>query len=207
MASPSFSFTREFDELQFIYLASVVMIITAVIVAFLLIFLKAEYGRYFSVKSAKKYGFGVPPRVAWFAQELPAFVVPCILVCYAREDVVGFTPNKLDSLVLMHPLLKCFHRSLIYPWLIKGGKPTPFFLAFLAFVFCIYNGYLQARYLTQFAYYEKTWLLNPCFIFGGVFTYVSGANFFGEIVEWSGFALACWSLPSLAFAVFTALNI
>ena len=40
-----------------------------------------------------------------------------------------------------------------------------------------------------------------------MFTYVSGANFFGEIVEWSGFALACWSLPSLAFAVFTALNI
>ena len=40
-----------------------------------------------------------------------------------------------------------------------------------------------------------------------MFTYVSGANFFGEIVEWSGFALACWSLPSLAFATFTALNI
>ena len=42
---------------------------------------------------------------------------------------------------------------------------------------------------------------------GGMFTYVSGANFFGEIVEWSGFALACWSLPGLAFAIFTALNI
>ena len=44
-------------------------------------------------------------------------------------------------------------------------------------------------------------------LIGGMFTYVSGANFFGEIVEWSGFALACWSLPSLAFATFTALNI
>ena len=40
-----------------------------------------------------------------------------------------------------------------------------------------------------------------------MFTYVSGANFFGEIVEWTGFALACWSLPSLAFVSFTALNI
>ena len=44
-------------------------------------------------------------------------------------------------------------------------------------------------------------------VLGGMFTYVSGANFFGEIVEWSGFALACWSIPSLSFAVFTALNI
>lgn len=75
----------------------------------------------------------------------------------------------------MYPLLKCFHRSLIYPWLIKGGKPTPLFLAFLAFVFCIYNGYLQARYLTQFAYYEKTWLLNPCFIFGAVLFFIGMA--------------------------------
>ena len=103
MASPSLSHTGEFDELQFIYLASFVMIITAVIVAFFLIFLKAEYGRYFSVTSAQKYGFGVPPRVAWFAQELPAFVVPCILVCYAREDVLGFTANTiLLSLLLLH---------------------------------------------------------------------------------------------------------
>lgn len=41
---------------------------------------------------------------------------------------------------------------------------------------------------------------------GGMFEYVSGANFFGEILEWFGFALACWSLPALAFALFTAFN-
>ena len=42
---------------------------------------------------------------------------------------------------------------------------------------------------------------------GGVFEWVSGANFFGEILEWSGFAIACWSLPAAAFAACTALNI
>lgn len=42
---------------------------------------------------------------------------------------------------------------------------------------------------------------------GGMFTYVSGANFFGEILEWSGFAVLNWSLPALAFAVFTLFNI
>ena len=42
---------------------------------------------------------------------------------------------------------------------------------------------------------------------GGAFEWVSGANFFGEIVEWAGFALAAWSLPALAFAVFTFANI
>lgn len=39
---------------------------------------------------------------------------------------------------------------------------------------------------------------------GGMFNYVSGANFFGEIIEWTGFAVASWSLPSAAFAIFTA---
>lgn len=38
---------------------------------------------------------------------------------------------------------------------------------------------------------------------GGLFTYVSGANFLGEIIEWIGYALASWSLPALAFAFFS----
>uniref|UniRef100_A0A8C5RNZ3 3-oxo-5alpha-steroid 4-dehydrogenase (NADP(+)) n=1 Tax=Laticauda laticaudata TaxID=8630 RepID=A0A8C5RNZ3_LATLA len=38
---------------------------------------------------------------------------------------------------------------------------------------------------------------------GGLFAYVSGANFFGEILEWFGYAIATWSLPALAFAFFT----
>ncbi|XP_053099621.1 3-oxo-5-alpha-steroid 4-dehydrogenase 1 [Hemicordylus capensis] len=40
---------------------------------------------------------------------------------------------------------------------------------------------------------------------GGLFEYVSGANFFGEIVEWFGFALACSTLESTVFAFFTFL--
>mmetsp|Transcript_67720 Transcript_67720/g.159491 ORF Transcript_67720/g.159491 Transcript_67720/m.159491 type:complete len:268 (-) Transcript_67720:25-828(-) len=39
---------------------------------------------------------------------------------------------------------------------------------------------------------------------GGLFRFVSGANYFGESLEWVGFALVCNSLPSVAFAVFTA---
>ena len=36
---------------------------------------------------------------------------------------------------------------------------------------------------------------------GGMFEYVSGANFFGEILEWFGFAIANWSYPAFAFAL------
>jgi protein-S-isoprenylcysteine O-methyltransferase Ste14 len=42
---------------------------------------------------------------------------------------------------------------------------------------------------------------------GGLFELVASPNYFGEIVEWTGWALATWSLPGLAFALFTAANL
>ncbi|KAK9828069.1 hypothetical protein WJX81_007841 [Elliptochloris bilobata] len=42
---------------------------------------------------------------------------------------------------------------------------------------------------------------------GGAFELVSAANYTGEILEWAGFALAIRSLPGLAFAVFTFVNL
>ncbi len=42
---------------------------------------------------------------------------------------------------------------------------------------------------------------------GGLFELVSCPNLLGEIVEWSGFALMCWNLPALSFAIWTAANL
>ncbi len=42
---------------------------------------------------------------------------------------------------------------------------------------------------------------------GGLFRFVSMPNYFGELVEWAGWAVATWSIPGLAFAVFTAANL
>jgi hypothetical protein len=42
---------------------------------------------------------------------------------------------------------------------------------------------------------------------GGLFQCVSCPNHLGEIVEWCGFALMCWSLPALSFAMWTAANL
>ena len=43
--------------------------------------------------------------------------------------------------------------------------------------------------------------------YGGMYRWVSCPNYLGEIVEWFGWALATWSLPGLAFAVWTAANL
>jgi hypothetical protein len=42
---------------------------------------------------------------------------------------------------------------------------------------------------------------------GWLYEYVTCPNYLGEIVEWAGFAIATWSLPGLAFALFTAANV
>ena len=42
---------------------------------------------------------------------------------------------------------------------------------------------------------------------GGLFEYVSGANFLAESIEWTGFAICAWTLPAFAFAFFTWANI
>ena len=43
--------------------------------------------------------------------------------------------------------------------------------------------------------------------YGGLFGYVSAANYGGEIIEWAGYAVGTWSLPGLAFATFTFANL
>ncbi len=42
---------------------------------------------------------------------------------------------------------------------------------------------------------------------GGLFNYISCPNLFGETVEWAGFAILTWSLPGLAFFVWTFANL
>ena len=42
---------------------------------------------------------------------------------------------------------------------------------------------------------------------GGLFNYISCPNHFGEIIEWTGFAVMAWNYPATSFAVWTAANL
>ncbi|XP_042317165.1 3-oxo-5-alpha-steroid 4-dehydrogenase 1 [Sceloporus undulatus] len=171
-------------------------------------------------------------------------------ICYSETlellsilVVIVPIPYMPKSSVPFHLLQEQQHqvctRSFIFPFLIRGGKPTPFFTCLLAFIFCTYNGYLQGRSLSNYVEYPSNWLTDPRFILGviawisglainihsdhilrnlrkpgetgykiprgGMFEYVTGANYFGEVVEWFGFALACCTIQSAAFAISTLL--
>uniref|UniRef100_UPI00398E7ADA 3-oxo-5-alpha-steroid 4-dehydrogenase 1 isoform X2 n=1 Tax=Pristiophorus japonicus TaxID=55135 RepID=UPI00398E7ADA len=192
-------------------------------------FVNMPYGRF----ASRKFGFPVNVKVAWFIQEFPSLAVPVYLVFFSTD----IRPLQLSNQLLLGMFICHYiHRSLMFPFLIRGGKATPFIPFACAFIFCIYNGYLQARYLSKYAVYPSDWITDPRFLTGftlwlfglsvnlhsdhilrklrkpgetgykipqgGMFEYVSCANFLGEIMEWFGFAIACWSLQSASFAGF-----
>uniref|UniRef100_A0A0D9RXN4 3-oxo-5-alpha-steroid 4-dehydrogenase n=1 Tax=Chlorocebus sabaeus TaxID=60711 RepID=A0A0D9RXN4_CHLSB len=188
------------------------------------------YGRH----ASPSFRVRVPARAAWVVQELPSLALP--LYQYASESAprLRSAPN---CILLAMFLVHYGHRCLIYPFLMRGGKPMPLLACTMAIMFCTFNGYLQSRYLSHWAVYADDWVTDPRFLIGfglwltgmlinihsdhilrnlrkpgdtgykiprgGLFEYVTAANYFGEIVEWCGYALASWSVQGVAFAFFT----
>uniref|UniRef100_A0AAY4AMF8 3-oxo-5-alpha-steroid 4-dehydrogenase n=1 Tax=Denticeps clupeoides TaxID=299321 RepID=A0AAY4AMF8_9TELE len=185
------------------------------------------YGRYMTGGFP---GMTCPAKVGWFFQELPAFLVP-VLLFLTTESNPGLGRYLLGTYCLHY-----FQRTFIYA-LLTRGRPMPVSTVISAIIFCSMCGWLQAHYLLHCRQYDETWLMDiRLLIFllgmginihsdhilrnlrksgentykiprGGMFEYVSGANFFGEILEWSGYAIATWSLPTFAFAYFTMCSI
>lgn len=201
--------------------------IFSVFTVIVLPWIPAPYGRY----SNSKWGWALNAQLSWFLQELPAVCMPTCLLLFTECPRVSFAVNKiLTALFVCHYL----QRTFVFPFLIRGGKPSTLITVFLAFLFCTFNSYQQTRYLLKYAVYPPDWIVSirfigGCLLFfigmainihsdhilrnlrkpgekdykipqGGFFEYVSSANFFGEILEWFGYALACWSLPAASFA-------
>lgn len=51
--------------------------------------------------------------------------------------------------------LFCYFRTFIFPFLIRGGKPTSLTAFVSAVMFCVANGYLQGGYLLKFADFQN----------------------------------------------------
>ncbi|KAM4607583.1 3-oxo-5-alpha-steroid 4-dehydrogenase 2b [Polymixia lowei] len=189
---------------------------------------QASYGRHMGLSPPART---VPARLAWFLQELPAFLIPLLLL---------LTPHRTTStgryLLLGTFCMHYFQRTFVYS-LLTRGQPFPLYVMVTAGLFCSVNGFLQGHYLLHCAHFDDGWtagyryktglvlfylgmainmhsdyilrnLRKPGEVVykipkGGLFEYVSGANYLGELVEWFGYAIATWSLPTLSFAIFS----
>ncbi|NWI68368.1 S5A2 dehydrogenase, partial [Todus mexicanus] len=155
----------------------------------------------------------LPARCAWFVQELPSFLVPALLLALR-------SPPRLQPLgCRLLCCLFCWHYFYRYrprrAQRGKGGKGAinltyaqrcflnPFLVRFLGLLLFLLGMGINIHSDLLLRQLRKPGEVTYKIPQGGLFTYVSGANYFGEIVEWFGFAIATWSLPAFAFAFFT----
>ncbi|EFP08076.1 hypothetical protein GCK72_025002 [Caenorhabditis remanei] len=203
------------------------MIISAVLVFLALRFgLTAGYGRYTNVSR-----FGLNPKLAWFIQEAPSFFIPV----YCLFIGTNYTGHHLTRLFLIHYINRVFvfpfriRSTTTSPLYIMAS--AVFFCTYNGFMQGVWNSFYQeeepaltARHYIGSALYFYGMYINhkaDKILFnlrapgetgykiptGWLYEHISCPNYFGEIVEWTGYAIIAWNLPALAFAIFTASNI
>ncbi|XP_026215157.1 3-oxo-5-alpha-steroid 4-dehydrogenase 2a isoform X2 [Anabas testudineus] len=190
-----------------------------------------EYGRY-----APPGSRCCSARLGWFLQEVPSFLLPLLLqllteepgggsgrtllLCtfmlhyFHRSFIYAFLTRgrpvpliivvsaaifcSLNGFLQGHHLLHCTQFE--HTWLTDARLAAGFLLFAVGMSINIHSDYIL-RSLRRPG--EVVYRIP----YGGMFEFVSGANFFGEIVEWCGYAVAVWSLPAFAFAFFTICSI
>ncbi|XP_022530259.2 3-oxo-5-alpha-steroid 4-dehydrogenase 2a [Astyanax mexicanus] len=190
------------------------------------------YGRYVDLQHP---GVMVPAKAAWLIQELPSFLVP-VLLMLTTESSTDLGRYILLWTFILHYFQRTFIYALLTkgrPCPLYIVVSAVVFCSVNGFLQGHYMLHC-ARY--EAAWYTDVRFILGLFLFfsgmainihsdhilrnlrkpgeitykipkGGMFELVSGANFFGEIMEWCGYAVAAWSLPAFAFAFFTVCSI
>jgi hypothetical protein len=204
----------------------IIELVSAAVIFPVLFFIPAPYGRH----RREGWGPSMPARLGWVVMEAPAVVVP--LWAYARA---GGTPAGDGAWLLALWELHYLQRTLVFPLLMRGSEArSPLVTVGLAFAFNVMNGLINGSALAGWRFHSWTLAGVAVFFAGlainlhsdavlralrapgeggyriprrGLFRWVSSANYFGEIVEWVGFALAALTPAAWAFALFTAANL
>ncbi len=195
-------------------------------------FVTAPYGRH--VRPG--WGPTLPARLGWLLMESPAALLFAALYALGARRA-GAAPLALFALWELHYVYRAFVYPLRLrgrrpmplavallaiafnvlnayvnaPWVSTFGDYPPRWLAdprFVAGAALFLAGLAlhvsSDRALRRLRAPEGTGYAIPQ---GGAFEWVSCPNYLGELVEWSGWALATWSLAGLAFALYTAANL
>lgn len=87
----SWLFSSEEEELFVLDSMAYSLVFMAACTWVTLLFENVPYGRY----TTSRYGFPVNAKLAWFIQELPAFLVPLLLVVWTSSAKTSLLPNQL----------------------------------------------------------------------------------------------------------------
>eukprot|EP00762_Andalucia_godoyi_P007032 ANDGO_07663.mRNA.1 Steroid 5-alpha-reductase DET2 len=210
-----------------------VWLLSAIITFPILFFVTAPYGKFHRTNFGRTMHGGL----GWFIQEIPSPVVVDLCYCWwATAATTGslWTPA---TACLAFWNVHYLHRAVIWPLRRKVG-PTTLSVVGAAVGFNLVNGYLNGWDLARGAVpqrWDMVYLGLPvAFLgmllniqadeilaglrkpgesgykipYGGAFSLVSSANYFGELLEWTGYAIATGFAPgAVAFVIWTAANL
>jgi len=192
----------------------------------------APYGRYASSGLART----IDNKLGWIIMETPAVLVFAasfllgthtltalvFLVMWEvhyihRTFIYPFTLRTKDKRMPFAILVSGFFFNIVnsalnggYLFTISGGYPNEwlkdprFITGFILFVIGFIVNRLSDRVLRNLRAPGESGYKIP---HGGLYKWISCPNYLGEIIEWTGWAIATWSLPGLAFAVWTDANL
>ena len=207
--------------------------LSSALVFIALFFIPAGYGQHIS----KKWGPAINNKLGWFLMEVPTVIVyfyyfiigdnksgliPLIFLCiwmlhYCQRTFLfpllirgkesmpitiilsGMTFNGING-YLQARWIYTFSSSYTPNWFFN-----PFFIIGVIIFLCGFviniHSYSIIRGLMKPG--ENEYKIP----YGGMFKYVSCPSYFGEITEWTGWAIMTWSFPGLVFAVWTFANL
>ena len=205
-----------------------IWILIALIVLPINLIYKAPYGKH----STKKWGKSIDNKTGWILMELPALLT-CPLIYFTITEEISLNVVFI-VLWITHYLNRTVIYPLRIK---TKGKKIPIAIVASAFFFNMVNGILNGYFLTllQFESISELYLILGFIIFiigfyinissdnlliklrtnqkgyvipnGKLFNYVSCPNFFGEIIEWLGFAIMTLNPGSLSFLIWTICNL
>jgi 3-oxo-5-alpha-steroid 4-dehydrogenase 1 len=220
------------NELSFFHWLIVGWFVLAAVVFLSLLFFNAPYGRYLR----RGWGLTVDNRLGWVIMEAAAPLAFAVCLFIGNNAVTATTLVFL-VLWEAHYLHRAFIypfglRRRAMPWLIVGfGFLFNMVNGYLngRYIFTFSEGYSNhwlsdPRFIIGVALFITGFVINRQadnilrqlartsdsgykIPYGGLYRWISCPNYFGEILIWAGWAVATWSLPGLAFAVWTAANL
>jgi len=176
-------------------------------------------------------GISIDNKLGWIIMELPALLVCPAIYFYFKIDF------DISIMFICLWIIHYFNRTIIFPFRIKTkGKKMPLAIVLSAFFFNIVNGLINGYFLSNIDMHSVSIFLITGFLLfvlglyinissdnklinlrkikkgyfipkGGLFKYISCPNFFGEILEWFGFALMTFNIGSLSFFIWTCCNL
>lgn len=200
-------------------------------VVLLLLFIKAPYGRHVR----KGWGPMLDNRLGWFFMELPAALVfGAIMILYAKLNLTTLTflflwqlhyghrafiypwtlkkHQKMPWLILIMALIFNTTNGYLNAWSIayQSEKYTDAWLSspqFIIGVVIFFLGMalnkLSDRILFRLSRFKGDYRIPH----GLAYRWVSCPNYLGEIIQWTGWAIATWSLAGWVFAIWTMANL